>query len=122
MNAPFTIPLESFWAWLVNHADCILRAGTPDTVIHDDEDFHWRFGTDDRSFFTVQVLRGKRLMAELVVKPDRVTYVEAVAVENQEEHHFELISETERDPYAAYFFVLAHGYEEAGDSPGGRVH
>ena len=122
MNAPFTIPLECFWAWLVNHADCILRAGTLDTVIHDDENFHWRFGTDDKGFFTVQVLRGKRLMAELVVEPDRVTYVEAVAVENQEEHHFELISETERDRYAAYFFVLAHGYEEAGDSPGGRVH
>src|SRR6185503_1298854 len=61
MDDPTTLSFEPFWNWLVSHPNCILRAGTPDTVIYDDEDLHWHFGAEGDSTMSVQVLRGKRL-------------------------------------------------------------
>ena len=72
----------------------------------------------------VQVLRGKRLIGELLLDPDQITYVQGVAGQREDEHIFELITEGEKDRIAAYFFVMAHGYEDAEElsfTPG-RVH
>ncbi len=122
MDAPFTLSFANFWSWLVAHPNCVLRMGTPEVVIYDDEDLHWHFAnrTDDRVL--VQLLRGKRLMSELFVECEQIAYVQVVPGENEDEHVFELIAETEASRTAAYFFVLGHGYEKERTLTAGRVH
>ena len=115
-----TLSFESFWSWLMQHPNCIVRAGTPDAVIFDEEDLHWHFASDGPILF-VQVLRGKRLVGEIVLEPERVAYVQALTDEGQGEHGFELISESERERVAVYFFVLSHGFEEQEESGSGRA-
>lgn len=117
-----TLPFDVFWGWLLMHPNCILRAGTPESVLYDDEDLHWAFA-NEATYLLVQVLRGKRLMGELLIEPEPVTYVEATTGDQEEEFVFELISETENDRLVTYFFVLTHGYEDEEElSPHSRVH
>ena len=113
MQPPFTLTFDVFWKWLGSHPNCILRAGTPEAVIYDDDDLHWHFTSEEATTLLVQVLRGKRLIGELLLDPDQVTYVQGVAGPREDEHVFELITEGEKDRVAAYFFVMAHGYEDA---------
>ncbi len=122
MDPPFTLPFDRFWAWLVTHPACILRAGTPEAVLFDDDDLHWHFAAEDERTLLVQVLHGKRLVGELVVDPEQIAYVEAVPSEQSDEFVFEAISETENDRFAAWIFVLVHGWEESGDLDAARVH
>lgn len=124
MDPPFTLQFDTFWNWLVTHPNCILRAGTPEAVIYDDDDLHWHFATEGATTLLVQVLRGKRLMGELLMDPEQITYVQGVAGQHEDDHVFELISETEKDRIVAYFFVLAHAYEDEDERPftPGRVH
>ncbi|MCP3960183.1 MAG: hypothetical protein GY719_20250 [bacterium] len=124
MDPPFTLPFETFWNWLIAHPNCILRVGTPEAVLYDDDDLHWNFAAEGATTMLVQVLRGKRLMGEMLVEPEPITYVQGVQGQREEEHVFELISETETDRVSAFFFVLTHGYEaEAAAEPTpGRVH
>jgi hypothetical protein len=125
MDAPFTMPFERFWSWLLAHPNCILRAGTPDSMLYDDDDLHWHFAAEGPETLLVQVLRGKRLMAELLVDPEPIAYVQAVPLERQDEHVFELIVETDSERFAAYSFTLVHGIEEdeeEGEFTPARVH
>ena len=110
-ETPNTLPLEEFWTWLLGHPNCILRAGTPDTVIFDDDDLHWQLGNEGSTMFT-QVLRGKRLMGEMLMNSDAVSYVEIHGGDREEEVFFDLIVESETDRVVAYFFVLSHGFDE----------
>ena len=117
-----TLPFETFWNWLLLHPNCILRAGTADAVVFDDDDLHWHFAADGNLLF-VQVIRGKRLLGEVVVDSDRVAYVQPLGEEREGEHLFELISETETERTAPWFFVLSHGYdEEEARGPEHSVH
>ena len=118
---PVTLPFDVFWSWLLVHPDCILRAGTPEVVIYDDEDLHWTFASEPR-YLVAQLLRGKRPMGELLLDPEQVTYVEGQPGEQEGEYVFELISETETDRLATYFFVLVHGYDEEEEIQHARVH
>ncbi len=125
MEEPLTLTFETFWTWVVAHPNCILRAGTPEVILYDDEDFHWHFAAEGPHTLLVQVIRGKRLMGELLVQPEQVTYVQGTAGDREDEFVFELVAETEDDRVVSYFFVLAHGYdvEEAEPShPHSRVH
>lgn len=117
-----TLPFDSFWKWLTNHANCILRAGGGDAVLYDDEDYHWHLAAEDAETLLVQVVRGKRLVGELFLDPERVTFVQAVDEDGEGEVTFELVSETGDDRYVLFFFVLAHGYEEAQEPSPRHVH
>ena len=72
-----TLSFETFWRWLNAHVNCILRAGTPEAVLFDHEDFHWTVTDEDEHTKVVQVARGKELVGELVVFPAEITYVQA---------------------------------------------
>ena len=102
-----TLSFDEFWEWLMGHPNCILRAGTPDTILFDDEDFYWHLAGTGVEPRVVQVLRGKRLIGELLLEPGRINYVEEEAGEHDGEFVFQLISETPRERLAPYFFVLA---------------
>ena len=117
-----TIPFDTFWNWIMAHPNCILRGGTPETILYDDEDLHWHFAVEGPRTLLVQLIRGKRLLGELLVDPELVSYVQASAGEHEGEYVFELISETETDRFAAYFFVLAHGFEDEQEFTPARVH
>jgi hypothetical protein len=122
MEDSATLSFDQFWTWLVTHPNCILRAGTPEAALFDDDDLHWHFASADDGVPVVQVLRGKRLLGELVLVPDQVTYVQGSAAEQEGEYLFELISETESERFVAYFFVLVHGYDGGESFTQSRVH
>jgi hypothetical protein len=117
-----TVPLDQFWTWLGEHPNCIVRAGTPEAILYDDDDLHWLFGREDERTLLVQVLRGKRVVGELFLEPELVSYVEGVPADSPDEHSFELIAETESDRSVVGFFVLTHGLDEPEDATPRRVH
>lgn len=116
-----TLSFERFWSWLVGHPNCIVRAGTPDAILYDDDDLHWHFGSESPELRVVQLIRGKRLMGELLVQPDLVAYVQSYEGDHEEEFVFELVAENERERSAVYFFVLAHDFDEPGPTAHGRA-
>ena len=122
VSATPTLPFDEFWAWLIAHPNCILRAGTAEAILYDDDDLHWHFAAEGPETMVVQLIRGKRLMGELLVQPEVVSYVQGYDGDHDEEFIFELITENERERASAYFFVLSHGYEDlAGEEPQGRA-
>jgi hypothetical protein len=119
-----TLSFDEFWRWVLAHPNCILRAGTPEALLYDDDDLHWHFAAEGPELMVVQLIRGKRLMGELLLQPELVAYVHGYEGEHEGEFVFELISENERERAAAYFFVLSHDYDEPAPSggPGRAVH
>jgi hypothetical protein len=122
MEDSVTLAFDAFWEWLVTHPNCIVRAGTPEAVVFDDEDLHWHFASVDDGVPIVQVLRGKRLMGELVLMPEQISYVQGSTAEQEGEFVFELIAETDAERFVAYFFVMAHGYDGGDSFTESRVH
>lgn len=122
MDEPLTLPFEQFWGWLVTHPNCILRAGTPESVLYDDEDLHWHFATEAGTTLLIQVVRGKRLTGELLVEPEQVSYVQGYTGDREGEYVFECVLDNESEQVVAYFFVLTHGFETEEDFTPARVH
>ncbi len=116
-----TLSFENFWAWLSQHPNCLLWAGTPDAVLYDAEDLHWFVGID-RGVLVTQLIRGKRLQGEIIVDPDRITYASVVGEAREGEHQFELISETDTDRIAVYTFALTHDMTEEEPTHRSAVH
>ena len=105
------LSFEQFWAWMQTHANCIVRAGTPEAVVFDDEDFHWVFGVEDENTYVVQIMRGKRIAVEIILRPSDVGFVHTEPGEH-DEHIFQLVSAEAREPI--YQFVFCHPFEEGG--------
>ena len=117
-----TLPFDAFWNWLLAHPNCILRAGTPESVLYDDDDLHWHFASEGPERLVVQLIRGKRLQSELIVEPEQVAYVEATSGDAEGEFLFDIITESENERFSAWFFVLSHDYEPDSGHGTGRVH
>jgi len=117
-----TLSLAAFWDWLVQHPNCIVRAGTQECVLFDDEDLHWHLTSDGPDGFLVQVVRGKHILGELRLNALQVSYVQGAPGEQEGEFVFELISENEAAQVAVYFFVLSHGYEPERAPARSHVH
>ncbi len=110
-----TLPFARFWQWLKDHAGCILEAGTTTTSVFDYEDFHWGFIQEEDGRVTAQVIRGKNLVAELVIDPSEITYVQATPdAEGADRGQwiFECMAGKAQEEYVAAYFVLSHGFEE----------
>jgi len=116
-----TLSFEQFWKWLVAHPNCVIRAGTPDSALYDDDDLHWHLSSEKPGEFLVQLVRGKRLLAEMFIRSNEVTYAQESIGDKEGEYLFELVSESENARLAAYFFVMAHRYESEEALPRG-VH
>ena len=115
---PLTLPFEKFWGWLQAHANCILRAGTPDSVLFDHEDYHWHLASEDEATLIVQLVRGKELVGELILLANEVAYVQCNQREG-EDYVFECVVETPAARDVAYQFIMAHEYDEE-DTAGPR--
>jgi len=135
-----TLSFDEFWSWAQLHLNCVLRAGSADVVIFDDEDLHWHFGMEDADTYLVQVIRGKRMLAELAMHPGEIAFVQGQATRSgpssagprasseqlpPEEVVFDLIGTAGGEPL--YQFVMAHDYEDPntqrdlGEESGGPI-
>lgn len=103
------LSFDEFWRWLQGHPNCILTAGTADTILCDHEQFHWHFAQDEDQRPLVQLIWGKNLIGELVLNPRDITYVQCER-RGDEEFLFECVTVTNNDPSAAYLFTLSHDY------------
>jgi hypothetical protein len=112
IQLPNAIRLEAFWAWLREHANCILRAGSADVELYDDQDLHWHLEGDAREP-AVQLVQGKRLLASLFLDVRDVAFVQTGPSDNPEEPSFlfELVSTGKEGNYVAYHFLMAHPME-----------
>ena len=117
-----TMSIDSFWEWLTAHPNCILRAGTRETAIFDDDDLHWHLTREGTETLLVQVIRGKRLMGELLIPREQVAYVQGGIGDQQGEFVFELVSSSDSVQSTLFFFVLTHGYESRTEPDQRRVH
>jgi hypothetical protein len=111
-----TLTFDRFWRWLKRHPNCILRAGTPDSYLYDQEDLHWHLEEDEERVPTIQLLRGKQLLGEIVIEVRDVLFVQVVPDPDGEagQFLFELVSGGSEEPFAAYHLVIAHGFDEEG--------
>ncbi len=126
-----TLEFERFWRWLKRHANCIVRAGTVDTFLHDQEAFHWNLEEDAERNPVVQLVWGKLLVAEMVLDVRDALYVEATPDVPEEgeppqrgeegQFVFEVVGGSREEPYAVYHFVTAHGLDEEGVHPAGAL-
>ncbi|MFT3691589.1 MAG: hypothetical protein QM831_00500 [Kofleriaceae bacterium] len=107
-----TLTFDKFWQWVTGHANCIVRAGTPETVLMDHDDFHWTLLSEDDHTKVVQLARAKDLVGELLVFSAEIAYVQVEQTETDGEWLFELIIENEKTREVAYHFVMAHEYDE----------
>ncbi|MBJ6764984.1 serine/threonine protein kinase [Myxococcaceae bacterium JPH2] len=115
-----TLNFDAFWRWLQEHTNCILRCGSADTTLFDHDDFHWVLMEEDRQH-VVQVLKGKSLVAEMVMAGREVTEVTlSTDPETGSEGHFlvELFGGPKEDPQVIYHFIMAHGMEPAAGHQG----
>lgn len=117
-----TMSFETFWDWLTSHPNCILRAGTRDAVVFDDADFYWHFTMDGPTNLLVQVIRGKRLVGEILIPRQDIAFVQGVLGDQEGEFIFELVSGDDTSQSALFFFVLTHGYESMADPDSRRIH
>ncbi len=116
-----TLTFDAFWKWLTAHPNCIVRVGNPEAVLYDDDDLHWLLATEAPNL-VVQLVRGKRLVGEILIDPEPVAYVQGAAGENEGEFVFDLIIESPTESAAAYFFVMAHSYEDEDAAHDRAVH
>ncbi|MBX5480475.1 MAG: hypothetical protein IRZ16_01310 [Myxococcaceae bacterium] len=110
-----TLKFERFWKWLREHANCILRAGTDEVWLFDDDDLHWHLEEDAHRSPVVQLMRGKRVLAELVMDVRDVLFVQATP-EGQPQNGeqptlFELVTAGGDENFGAYHFLMAHGFD-----------
>ncbi|HEY7725986.1 MAG TPA: hypothetical protein VH880_11675 [Anaeromyxobacteraceae bacterium] len=114
VQAGTTLPFDRFWRWLKHHANCIVRAGTGDTWLHDQEDFHWHLEEDEQRNPSVQLVWGKLLVGEMALDVRDVLFVQATPDPEAEEpgqYLFELVGGP-GEPEVVYHFLVAHGFEE----------
>jgi hypothetical protein len=120
VQAGSTLGFDKFWRWLKQHPNCILRAGTSDVWLHDQDDLHWHVDEDPDRNPSVQLLRGKQLLGEIVLDVRDVLFVQATPDGESTEGHFlfEVVGGGREEPYPVYHFLLGHGLDGEGGHPG----
>lgn len=124
MDPKPTQSFTDFWNWLHGHLGCIIRAGTADAVLYDDDDLHWNLERW-RDSYIVQLMRGKRILGEFHMFPERITFIEEQTLESdrEPEYQFSLMGEFEGQAMGLYVFVMAHSsVEESAETTRGRIH
>lgn len=119
-----TLSFDRFWRWLKHHSNCIIRAGTQDVWLHDYEDLHWHLDEDPDRNPVVQLVRGKQLLAEIVMDVRDALFVQATpegAEGGERQFLFEVVGGGREEPYGVYHFLLAHAFDEEGTHQGGGL-
>jgi hypothetical protein len=112
-SAPLTF--DAFWRWLSDHRNCVLRVGSNDVVLMDNELVHWDF-FDEEERAVVQAIVGKALVGEVIIERADVLFVQAspdVEQPGSNAWSFELIGGPKGENYPLFSFLLSHGMEGA---------
>lgn len=112
-SAPLTF--EAFWRWLQEHRNCVLRVGSADVVLMDNELLHWDF-FDEEDRAVVQAILGKGLVGEVIIERGEILFVQAspdLEQPGSQAWNFELIGGTKGENYPLFSFLLTHGMEGA---------
>ncbi|MBI3182789.1 MAG: hypothetical protein HYZ28_11685 [Myxococcales bacterium] len=115
VQSGLSLTFERFWRWLLEHSNCLLRAGTSDAVLYDLEELHWQLDEDEDHNPMIQVVRGKQLVGELVLDVRELLFVQVTRDPDAEEsgrYLFELIGGPKEEPFPLYHFLMSHGLEE----------
>lgn len=110
------LTFDQFWRWLMDHRNCVVRAGTADVALMDNELLHWDFFDEEDGRAVCQAIVGKSLVGELVIERSDVLFVQAQPdLENPTSGYwaFECIGGPREESYPLYHFVLTHGMEGA---------
>jgi hypothetical protein len=110
-----TLTFDRFWRWILEHPNCVLRAGTADAILYDLDDLHWHFYEDPEHTPVIQLIRGKQLVAEILLDRRDILFVQVTPDSESEERGrflFELIGGPKDDTYPICHFLIAHGLEE----------
>jgi hypothetical protein len=112
------LDFERFWRWLVIHHNCIVRAGTDNAWLYDQDDLHWHLYEDVDGRRGVQLMRGKHVLGEFVLEGGEPGYVEAApSTEAEGQSEFQVLGGDQGQVHLVCHFVLAHGYDEETGSP-----
>lgn len=120
-----TLKFDRFWRWLRDHSNCVLRAGTEEVWLFDSDDVHWHFEEDGQRNPVVQLIRGKRLTAELVMDVRDVLFVQATSEpggSGEQATLFEIVAGPGGEQFSAYHFLMAHPFDEEAEAHGGLKH
>jgi hypothetical protein len=111
-----TLEFDRFWRWLKRHVNCIVRVGTQDAFLYDQEDLHWHLDEDEDRTPVVQLMRAKQTIAEVVIEARELLFVQVMPDPDGEagQFLFEVIGGEAADPQAVYHFVLTHGLDDGG--------
>jgi hypothetical protein len=109
-SAALTLPFDKFWSWLKAHRNCIVRAGTPYSVLMDHDDYHWDVLSEDDDTQVLQLVRGKELVGEIIVLAAEIAYVHCPSTDT-EEQLFECVVETPQAREVVYHFAMAHSFD-----------
>ena len=115
VQAGATLPFERFWKWLKHHPNCILRAGTSETWLYDQDDLHWHLEDSPERRASVQLSRGKQVLGEMALDVRDVAFVQATLdseEDGERRYLFEVVGGDKAEPYAVYHFLVAHGFED----------
>ena len=111
--APLTF--DRFWRWLMDHPNCIVRVGSPDSTLLDHDDFHWDFLEEDDGNAVVQLVKGKALVGELIINRREVLFVQSTLDVEQAAQGFwmfELIGGPKDESYPLATVLMSHGMEQ----------
>jgi len=112
--APLTF--DSFWRWLAEHRNCVLRVGSNDVVLMDNELLHWDFFDEDDGRAVVQAIIGKSLVGEVIIERSEILFVQAsldLESPGSQAWNFELIGGPKDESFPLFSFLLTHGMEGA---------
>ncbi len=104
-----TLSFDKFWSWIHAHRNCIVRVGTPYSILIDHDDFHWDI-VDEGEAQILQLVRGKDLVGEIVVLHEEIDYVHCPPG-SSDQQLFECVIESPHGREVVYHFVMNHGFE-----------
>ena len=93
----------------------MLRVGSADVVLMDNELLHWDF-FDEEDRAVVQAILGKGLVGEVIIERGEILFVQAspdLEQPGSQAWNFELIGGTKGENYPLFSFLLTHGMEGA---------
>jgi len=109
------LTFDRFWRWLLDHPNCVVRVGSDDCTLIDHDDLHWDFLEEEEGNVIVQLVKGKALLAELIIARRDVLFVQAsLDVESAAQGYwlFELIGGPKDETYAVAHVLMSHGMEQ----------
>ena len=109
------LTFERFGRWLLDHPTCVVRAGSEQCLLLDHDDFHWDFLEEEDGHVIVQLVKGKALVAELIISRRDVQFVQAsIDPENATAGYwlFELIGGPKEDAFTVAHVLMSHGMEQ----------